>query len=481
MSFQTGLSGLSASSRSLDVIGNNIANTNTTGFKHSRTEFAALVSTASSGESGNKGIGVAEGTIAQQFNQGSISKTNNSKDLAINGNGFFQITQRDGSTAYTRDGQFKVDTDGYLVTNANANVMGYPTDLLGAKTGLIPEKIVLPTSAPIPAKATSQIELALNLDSREPAAFTVIPQQPITTIGATIKAYDSLGTDVPVQMYLVKNGPAALTTASGTNPPATWDIFDNVTKEAGAAALLSNGALYALAAANTEWNSDPANAGDQKPTFLADGTGIYDGEARFALADSGALMRITFDSSGLLSSIESRATVADPWATVADTTALPITLTSPDLSVPPFTANVDLSEVTQFGSNFAQYTNTQDGYKSGEFTGLSIDPKGVITTIYSNGQTQARGQLLLADFRNVQGLVTVGGGAFIESFQSGQPVLGSPGEGKLGALQSGALEDSNVELTSELVKMMTAQRDYQANAQTIKTQDQVMSTLVNLR
>ena len=481
MSFQTGLSGLSASSKSLDVIGNNIANTNTTGFKYSRTEFSALIATASSGESGNSGIGVDGGTIAQQFNQGSITKTDNAKDLAINGNGFFQITQKDGTTAYTRDGQFKVDTNGYLVTNASANVMGYPTDLLGVRTGLVPEKILLPTTAPIPAKATSQINLVLNLDSREPAAFSEIPQKPITRMGPSIRAFDSLGTEVPTQLYVVKAGPSPLTTPAGTNPPSTWDIFTPSTVEAGRVALVTNGALYAQAAANTRWNQDPANVNNQKATFLSVGTGIYAGDAKLSLVDSGALMRMTFDASGKLSGIESRTAVGDPWTAVLDRTALPITLTSPDLAVPPFTANVDLSEVTQFGSNYAQYENTQDGYTSGEYTGLSIDPKGVITTTYSNGQTQARGQILLADFRNVQGLMAVGGGAWIETFQSGQPIIGSPTEGKLGALQAGSLEDSNVDLTGELVKMMTAQRDYQANAQTIKTQDQVLSTLTNLR
>jgi flagellar hook protein FlgE len=481
MSFQTGLSGLSASSRSLDVIGNNISNANTTGFKYSRTEFSALISTAASGESGNKGIGVEEGTVAQQFNAGNITKTDNPKDVAINGNGFFQITQKDGTTAYTRDGQFKVDTDGYLVTNKGANVMGYPTDVAGVRTGMVPEKILLPTSAPIPAKATSQIKLFLNLDAREPASFSVIPQKPITTMGPSIKAYDSLGTQITTSLYLVKTGPAALTTAPGTNPPATWDIFDDTTKAAGQAALITNGATYGQAAANTTWNRDPANVNDQKATFLAGGTGAYAADPALALVDSGALMRVTFDASGKLSGIENRATIADPWTTVTDRTALPITLTSPDLSVPPFTANVDLSQMSQFSSTYQQFENTQNGYASGEFTGLSIDPKGVITTTYSNGQTQSSGQLLLADFRNVQGLSTVGGGAWIETFQSGQPLLGSPTEGKFGGLQAGALEDSNVDLTSELVKMMTAQRDYQANAQTIKTQDQVMSTLVNLR
>ena len=142
---------------------------------------------------------------------------------------------------------------------------------------------------------------------------------------------------------------------------------------------------------------------------------------------------------------------------------------------------MDVSKTTQYGTSFAVSNLTQDGYTAGDLTGITIDESGVITTRYSNGETQARGQLLLADFRNVQGLTQIGGGNWIESYASGQPVLGSPGLGKFGGLRSGALEDSNVDLTGELVNMMTAQRNYQANAQTIKTQDQIMSTLVNLR
>ena len=124
---------------------------------------------------------------------------------------------------------------------------------------------------------------------------------------------------------------------------------------------------------------------------------------------------------------------------------------------------------------------TQDGYTAGDLTGITIDPAGVINARYSNGETQAKGQLLLADFRNVQGLTQLGGGNWTETTASGQAVLGSPGEGKYGAVRAGAVEESNVDLTGELVNMMTSQRNYQANAQTIKTQDQVMSTLVNLR
>ena len=161
---------------------------------------------------------------------------------------------------------------------------------------------------------------------------------------------------------------------------------------------------------------------------------------------------------------------------------LPVDPSPPDPNnLPAFNVLVNLDDVTQFGSKFAVSDLSQDGYASGELTGINIEASGMIMARYSNGMTRAEGQVALANFRNPQGLMAVGNNNWVETFESGQPVMGTPTDGNFGALRSGALEDSNVDLTAELVNMMTAQRTYQANAQTIKTQDQVMSTLVNLR
>ncbi|MEO8250625.1 MAG: flagellar hook protein FlgE, partial [Burkholderiales bacterium] len=158
-----------------------------------------------------------------------------------------------------------------------------------------------------------------------------------------------------------------------------------------------------------------------------------------------------------------------------------LTLASPNDPAQTFTVDLDLSKMTQVGSRFAVSDLSQDGYTVGQLTGIRIEDSGIISASYSNGQTQAAGQIVLANFRNAQGLAPTGSGNWIETTVSGQPLRGAPGEGTLGQLRSGALEESNVDLTAELVNMMTTQRAYQANAQTIKTQDQVLSTLVNLR
>lgn len=404
MSFQTGLAGLNASSRTLDIIGDNIANANTTGMKSGRVEFGNLVanSLGVGGGGTQGGIGVAVAAVAQQFTQGNITTTGNSLDVAVNGSGFFLLTQTDGSTAYTRDGSFKLDKDGYIKTNTGANVMGYKTDITGTPTSITPENLKLPTSAPIAANVTKNIVAEFNLDARAAVAASVTPATPRTTYGTSMTVYDSQGSTVPVSLYFER---AAATTTDN------WNVYDMATGGA---------SLFTL-------------------SFNADGT------------------------------------LASPL------TSPTLTIATPSAVTPSISATLDISKVTQYGAAFAVSNLTQDGYAPGELTGLSINESGVITARYSNGQTQFNGQLALADFRNVQGLQPLGGNAWAATFASGESLKGSPGSGRFGAVRAGALEESNVDLTAELVNMMTAQRAYQANAQTIKTQDQVMSTLVNLR
>ena len=425
MSFQTGLSGLNSSSRSLDVIGNNIANANTVGMKSSRAEFADLVA-STNGLSGanNTGIGTAIGAISQQFAQGNINVTGNDLDVAINGGGFFQVSLRDGSTAYTRDGQFKLDNAGNIVNNSGAKLLGYATDVAGTPTSSIAQTLNLPTAAPIAAKQTSAITAAFNLDARAAVAASATPPTPRTTYGTSLTAYDSQGVAMPVNLYFER---AASTPANLTAVPPV--------------------------AASDNWN-------------------VYD-----LAAGGAALLQMPFDPSGAPVSYTS----GTPSVTTPATTPFALSINPPSGITPTFTANLDLSKATQYGASFAVSNLTQDGYAPGDLLSVKISEKGVITARYSNGQTQAAGQIALANFRNAQGLAAVGAGNWVETVNSGPAVPGAPGQGNLGVLASGAVEESNVDLTAELVSMMTAQRAYQANAQTIKTQDQVMSTLVNLR
>lgn len=444
MSFQTGLSGLSAASRNLDVIGHNIANANTTGMKQSRTEFSALVAATlgMSGGSGGAGIGVEVAAVSQQFTQGNLSVTGNNLDVAINGRGFFKLEQPNGEFAYTRDGSFKLDKDGFLKTNANANVLGYKTDVAGVRTSATAGKLQFPPGGVMDAKVTTAIKAELNLDARSsPAGGLVavplpapgvpaVPPTPRSTYATSVNVYDAQGVASPINLYFEKAGGTALPTV----PANTWNVFGSLT--------------------------------------------------------GGSLGTLTFDNAGKL--VGPTPTIATPGEnqgkfgftlTTAALTANQVRSNNPNdangFLDGPF--DLVLDGTTQFGSAFAVSNLAQDGHAAGNLVGISIGEDGLIAARYSNGQTQFNGQMELVNFRNVQGLLPQGGNTWSATPDSGTPIAGTPGKGTFGILRSGALEESNVELTAELVNMMTAQRAYQANAQTIKTQDQVMSTLVNLR
>ncbi|RZL87872.1 MAG: flagellar hook protein FlgE [Variovorax sp.] len=404
MSFQQALSGLNAASRSLDVIGHNIANAGTTGMKSSRAEFAEIYASSAGSIGGtNVGLGVEVGAVAQQFTQGTLTITGNDLDVAINGKGFFQVKATDGTTSYTRAGNFKLDKDGNIVTNNGSAVMGYPTDSAGVRQSFDAQPLKLPTGTPIPAKQTTKMSAEITLDASAVVAATAVPPTPLQTYGTSLTAFDPQGLEIPVGMYFTK-------TANNT-----WQVRTSI-----------NG-------------SDPAAATPFTVNFLADGS-------------------------------------LDPATPIPS-----LTLASPNDPAQTFSVTLDLSKMTQVNSRFAVADLAQDGYTSGALTGIKIEDSGILTATYSNGQTQAAGQVALVNFRNAQGLAPTGSGYWVETAASGQPVRGAPGEGTFGQLRSGALEESNVDLTAELVNMMTTQRAYQANAQTIKTQDQVMSTLVNLR
>ena len=428
MSYDTGLSGLTASNQMLDVIGNNIANANTVGAKSSTAEFASLVASAmGAGGQSTPGIGVTSSTIAQSFSQGDISVTGNNLDLAINGDGFFMAKQSDGSTAYTRDGQFTLSSTGELLTASGANVMGYLTNANGVATTQTPAPLSIPSAAPIPAVATTTVTAGLNLDSSAPIA-SVAPVTPLSTYGTSITTYDTQGNAVPLSLYFTKVDPS--TTATLTNP------------------------IGVTTPATDQW-------------------AVYDSLATTATP----IGYMAFNGSGTLTS------AYDPTGAPVTNGVLPVTLANTsNPTAGPMNLNLNLSAVTEYGTPFAVSSITQDGYTSGQFTSLSINSKGIITTTYSNGQSmQSGGMVALATFPDEQGLTPVANNMWLQTYDSGAPVLGNPSVAQFGSIQSGAVENSNVNLTNELVNMMTAQRDYQANAQTIKTEDQVMQTLVNLR
>jgi flagellar hook protein FlgE len=404
MGFQQGLSGLNAASRNLDVIGNNVANANTVGFKQSQTQFADVYANSLSGGS-QPGVGVKVATIAQQFSQGSISTSNNSLDIAINGSGFYRLSDQ-GAISYSRNGQFHPDKDGFIVSSTGQRLTGYSANAAGQINVGSPTDLQIPT-ADLAARATTAVNTVVNLDSRETALSSAAfdPADSSTYNSFTpVPFHDSLGNSGTVSTYFVK------TTANN------WDVF------AGSEGTLLNGG-----------------------------------------APLGALKFLT--NGGLDPASSSMFTVTKPTSTGAA----------------PVVFNLDFAGTTQFGSDFGLNKMAEDGYASGQLTGFDVGAEGTIRGSYSNGKFLNLGQVVLANFANPQGLQVQGDNTWTESTASGIPLVGAPKTSGMGALQSGAVEDSNVELTSELVNMITAQRTYQANAQTIKTQDQLLQTIVNLR
>jgi flagellar hook protein FlgE len=416
MSFQQGISGLTATSKNLDVIGNNIANSATIGAKSSRIEFADMYSTALGGAGKQAGVGVSVAAVAQSFTQGTVTSTNNPLDLAIAGNGFFQVKTADASVHYTRNGQFKLNRDGDIVNNQGDRLMGYAADSSGVVQSGQAQPLQL-LSSTIEPKATSTLDIEANLDSRatitQPTSGPGIDFDDAATYNnaTSVNAVDANGKEVVLTTYFQK-------TAGDT-----WDIY-----------MTANGAPV---------GGTPAT----KVTTM------------------------TFDPQGTAPTAPTAPLVVDIPAGV---------VTNGVGTMPINGLKVDLTSFTQFASPFTAKPE-QNGFSAGSLTSVVVENSGLIRANYSNGRTNPIGQIELATFSNTGGLQPLGGNEWAKTVDSGEPVLGVAGSGSLGTLQTSALEESNVDLTAELVNMMIAQRNYQANAQTIKTQDQVLQTLVNLK
>jgi flagellar hook protein FlgE len=366
------------------------------------------------------GIGVSLSAVSQQFTQGNIASSQNPMDLAINGAGFFQVSDGKNPTMYSRNGEFKVDRDGFVVNGQGNKLMGYAADGAGTILPGQAKPLQMPTAGITPS-ATSKIKLEMNLDARlavtlPSSGAPIDTSDPSTYNNATsLTVYDAKGQDVALTYYFQK---------ASTD---TWNVY-----------VTANGTPLA-----TDSSGNPASS-----------------------------TQIVFPANGSApTSPSAPVTLNIPASTnAAGATTLPISGVA-----------LNLADATQFGSPFGVTDLSQNGYTAGQLVGIQFEANGIVTARYSNGQSKPAGQVEIATFRNPQGLQPMGGNAWARTFSTGDPILGVPGDGNLGALQSGALEESNVDMTAELVNMITAQRVYQANAQTIKTQDQVLQTLVNLR
>jgi flagellar hook protein FlgE len=409
MGYQQGLSGLAAASNDLDVIGNNIANANTTGFKESTAQFADVYANTIATSVGNQiGLGAALSTVQQDFSQGTITTTGQALNVAINGNGFYQMSNN-GSITYSRNGVFQLDKNGYITDAAGNDLMGYAAGANGVINSAQTVPLQVPTTNIAPV-ATTSITAQVNLNAQAttiPTTSTFDPTDSSTySYSTSITGYDSLGGSQQINLYFVQN-------ATGT--AEVYAVNNGTTTDLGAMNFGTSGQLTSTSGANAGANN----------TFT-------------------------------------------------------LTINPTDGSSTNQQITLDVSGTTQYGSANGVNNLAQNGYASGTLSNFSIGADGTITGNYSNGQTMALGQIVLANFNNPNGLVNLGGNQFQATAASGVAQVSTPGSTNHGTLTGGALEASNVDLTNQLVDLITAQRNYQANAQTIKTQQTVDQTLLQM-
>lgn len=509
--FSVALSGLNASSQALSVISNNLANMNTVGYKSSDANFQDLfyqqVGTSGNDNPEQIGEGVQVGSVVSQFTQGSIQSTGVPTDVAIQGSGFF-VVNKNGTQAFTRAGNFSTGANGDLLTTAGAQVMGY-----GAVNGVVNTNstitpIVIPSGLVIPPKASTQFTVAMTLDSDGGTGTTAASQQ----TGAGIAPATVLTTGSKIDFSDGTNN-FAFTSAAGNTLNT---VLAAINANANFSASLAGNSLVVTAKNGQSINftantlSDAAT-GTEAETFGPTGTAapagsfstpvtVYD-----ALGDTHVLTANFTKTAANTWNYTLTLPAADLGQTGAPVTVNNGTLTfngngqliSPAANVPVaitgladgatnlnLTWNLlgangtpNISQVS--GASSASSTGT-DGYSSGALQTISIGADGTIDGVFSNGQTLAVGQLALAGFANLQGLMSVGSNNFEATLASGQPTIGAPETGSLGSITGSSLEQSNVDIATEFSSLILAQRDYQANAQTVTTLDQVSQYAISM-
>ena len=405
MPFKSAISGLKGAQTDLNVIGNNVANAGTTGFKRSRAEFRDVFAVSNTGSSANStGRGVDIARIAQQFDQGNISFTDNPLDLAISGSGFFMVEDQNSGRVYTRDGAFGLDRDGFIVNSNGQLLQAFGADATGNITGALgPLQL---SQANNPPQATTALSIGANFDANAaPPTVPVFNPNDSNSFNETtaLNIFDSQGGAHLLQTYFIRD--AAVN---------TWQMHTYVD-------------------GNAVSGPDPL---------------VFDGAGALQTPATGQVTIPTF---------------------------------TPGPGVNAMNLTMTLGSSTMFGAAFGVNLVTQDGFTSGRLAGVDIDSNGVILARFTNGQSVTQGQVALANFPNTQGLRPLGDNLWADSFAAGVVLEGKPGTANLGLIQGGALEDSNVDLSRELVNLIIAQRNFQANTEVISTADTVTQSVINIR
>ncbi|MBK9518757.1 MAG: flagellar hook protein FlgE [Anaeromyxobacter sp.] len=438
-SLSAGTTGLEAASLELSVVGDNIANANTIGFKGGRAAFEDALTQTVIGGTGEIGLGARLESVQKILTQGALNSTGIATDLALQGNGFFIVSgNHNGQTAnfFTRAGQFTVDKDGFMVNLEGLKVQGFPADAAGALSAQ-PGNLLVGTASAQP-RATGSIQVKANLKAdaviKTDALGAPIPFDPANPGGTSefstsMTVYDTLGAAHAVQVFFSKTA-----TGAGGN---SW-----------------------------EWNA-MTDGGGLAPPAVAGTLEVIAGGA------------LTFDNQGRLATDVPRATNATTFNPLGAAAPQPLTFNFGDPTA--VAGNTGLLGVSQFAAPSASTFIGQDGFGSGQLASIRIDPTGNINGVFTNGQTRVLGQVAVAAFSGPDRMERVGGNLFQQSQASGQPVIGAPGAGGRASIISGSLEQSNVDLAEQFVRLIAAQRAFQANSKTITTADQLLSELIALK
>ncbi|WDE00471.1 flagellar hook protein FlgE [Thalassomonas actiniarum] len=463
MSFNVALSGLNAAQKDLDVTSNNIANVNTTGFKESRAEFVDVYASSLLASGKTKvGDGVLTSEVAQQFSQGSVQFTTNALDLAITGNGFFATVPTLDSVdkSYTRAGEFKLNDSNFIVNSAGEFLLGFPVNADGSSASVslsTAEPIQIPTSSGAPTK-TSEVDIKMNLPAGDAIAGPIAEfdhTDPLTYNHSTsVTIYDSLGDSHVMTYYFVKETPTAT-----ENP---WMMFAAVD---GQLVDIDDGSGAGAVAEGRVGGGTPATV----PTVNG---------ARLYFDPSGDFIRQEPDltEGGIVTEALATDSSGNPLLVNGSDTTQTIEI---DFNIDGTGPNAN--EPTQFASNFEVTALEQDGLAVGRLTGIEIDSDGLVLAKYSNGTSTPLQRIGLVNFANEQGLTQVGGTSWKESVASGEGLAGEAGSGTFGTINSQALEQSNVNLTTELIDLISAQRNFQANSRALEVDNQLNQTILQIR
>ena len=465
MSFFTSLSGLKGAQSDLSVISNNVANVGSIGFKKSRAEFGDIIS-ASPLQSGSvAGQGTRLKEISQQFTQGGFQTSDRALDLAISGQGFF-VTKTGSQMSYTRNGAFSLDGDRRLVDGNGAYVQVLPVDSSGSlsASGISSAtNLQIPQTAGVPV-ATSAVQLAVTLPSSAdlPAAggsySTTTPYKfdrndsNSYNYSTATTVYDSSGNPQQATIYYVRTStPGGKIATTTVDKDANGDPVKNAD-----GSTKTTTTVTANTSTNSTWDAH---------LFIGDQEASADGKA---ITSPAAPIVMTFDTNGALKTPATGTTFSSVLPS-GSSTPMAITMT------------YDAANTRQASSTFTPGTLTQNGKAAGQLNNISVDTNGLVSATFSDGTTKKLGAIMIANFPNTNGLRQLGDSRWGQTGLSGAPIISQAGSGSAGSIQSGALEQANVDITEELVSLIQAQRDFSANAKAIETANNMTQTIVNLR